>query len=157
MKRRPMLVVGGTLASAILLWLTLREPRPANDDARYQVWLEGPTTYNRIVDFQKHLSPRTSRLLGLYYLKQRSLAGHESLGRSLHESGYLTNLAIPMTNAEARSVEIGQKLLQASLMTGVLWSYTLREQQIVLTCRTKDVTNFLQAFEKAWATPWPPP
>jgi hypothetical protein len=78
-------------------------------------------------------------------------------GRSLHESGYLTNLAIPMTNAEARSVEIGQKLLQASLMTGVLWSYTLREQQIVLTCRTKDVTNFLQAFEKAWATPWPPP
>jgi hypothetical protein len=80
LKRRPMLVVGGTLASAILLWLTLREPRPANDDARYQVWLEGPTTYNRIVDFQKHLSPRTSRLLGLYYLKQRSLAGHESLG-----------------------------------------------------------------------------
>lgn len=147
MKRPRRLLIIATLALVAGLCLLIAIRRPVDEETLYQQWLDGPTTYNRIVSFQRHISPRASRLLGLPYFKERSMARYHDMERRLLASGYLTHYVVPITNAESRATEISQCLLRASLEHDISWQYYLRDHQVILTCRSKDTQTVFQSME----------
>lgn len=147
MKRPRRLLIIATLALVAGLCLLIAIRRPVDEETLYQQWLDGPSTYNRIVSFQRHISPRASRLLGLPYFKERSMARYHDMERRLLASGYLTHYVVPITNAESRATEISQCLLRASLEHDISWQYYLRDHQVILTCRSKDTQTVFQSME----------
>ncbi|MCC7377399.1 MAG: hypothetical protein IT581_22250 [Verrucomicrobiales bacterium] len=147
MKNSRRILIVATLALVAGLCLLIAGRRPVDEETLYQQWLDGPTTFNRIVSFQRHLSPRASRLLGLPYFKERSMARYHDMERRLLASGYLTHYVVPITNAESRATEISQCLLRASLSHDISWQYYLRDHQVILTCRTKDTQTIFQSMK----------
>ncbi|MBL9135370.1 MAG: hypothetical protein JNK85_05860 [Verrucomicrobiales bacterium] len=156
MKRRRIIIGVCVLALVFTLWVVVRSSLSPSHEARYQEWMEGPTTLILVEGFKKHLSPRVSRVLGLPKLTAWLNHRYYQLGRSLYDSGYITNLVIPAENQTSSSGEVSMRILRASMETGLIWQYSIEDHRIVVTCRTLDLPATIAAFEKIVSPKAPP-
>lgn len=148
MNTRRYLIAASVLTVAFILWVALRSALPPDQEARYQEWMDGPTTRMLVERCKQHLSPRVSRVLGLPKLTAWLDHRYYKLERSLYDSGYITNLVFSTENMTRPPGEVNLRILRASVETGIIWRYSVEEHRIVVTCRSLDLPKTMAAFEK---------
>jgi hypothetical protein len=145
MSKRPIQILSVALLIAAAVWVLGSARNATSDEARYRQWLRPVGSWSRLVFLERRLPTCLSKAFHLRALERRYLDKNEKIEDALVTSGYLTNVAIAVSNAGSCRAQIASRLGRA---THAKWEFSIHSNAVVvLTCRPQDVALCARAIE----------
>jgi hypothetical protein len=149
-KRKLQFIVVICLLGMFLLWIAVGYDSQS-EEANCREWKHNLERAAKVQVLRHRLPEPLVRLFRLPALESRFFDRSESLKNTLLSSGYLTNLCLALTNSSVSRYQIFSSLQQAAKGTSAeqYWDAGITSNTlIVVTCRTKDSSLFMDALKE---------
>ena len=144
-KRKLQIFVIACLLGSGLLLLFYSFDEPKTDKERYQRMVESRPSFSKLVATEKGTWGPLVRPL---HLSDRYIKKFESYREALLATGYLTNMAMTVSNAQQCRLELVIRLDKATQGSdAIVCGFAVRSNLVSVTCRVEDVARFRHALE----------
>ena len=137
------------LLSIVLIRALLPSPTPTNDEARFVRWNKSIDSYSRSIWWDQHLPGSVGVLFKFTERENKNLEEHDSLGKALLASGYLTNFSIPVAAPPKTGPQWLQLIhrLENAFQGRKGWEFGATSNAIIMTCRPQDMNLCIHAIQ----------